>query len=156
MPADSTPAASIPQKIGRLLSAPFRWLWHALRALLHRLGLIFKALLALWRSLGPRWFRGVLLLALLAIWGWHVLADFLTPNLTIETVESVHYLNGGWSEEERERYYRTPQGTELLGLPYDWLVNLELPLNEQRLASSETMRGWGFIVDPGQIPRTRG
>ncbi|MEM1191597.1 MAG: di-heme-cytochrome C peroxidase [Pseudomonadota bacterium] len=150
MSADPTPAVSFLQRLSRILSAPVRWLWYLLRAGLRRLRSIFAALLVLWRSLGPRWFRGVLLLILLAVSGWRVLATVLSPNLTIETVSRLHYLNEGWSDEDRERYYRTPQGTELLGLPYDWLVNLELPLNEQRLASAETMRGWGFIVDPGQ------
>ena len=73
------------------------------------------------------------------------------PKLTLEDIDQVHYLNNGWDSQSRETYYYTPQGTELLGLPYDWLVNFELPLSKDRLASEENMRGWGFIVDPGQL-----
>ncbi|MEM1140976.1 MAG: di-heme-cytochrome C peroxidase [Pseudomonadota bacterium] len=77
----------------------------------------------------------------------------LEPDLTRETVTELRYLNDGWNDAQRDRYYFTAQGTELLGLRYQWLVNLELPLSEQRLASAESMRGWGFIVDPGQRPK---
>ncbi|WP_342029462.1 di-heme-cytochrome C peroxidase [Vibrio sp. S9_S30] len=76
----------------------------------------------------------------------------LAPNLTVETVNRVHYLNSGWTKKDRETYYFTPQGTELLGLEYSWLVNLEMPLSRDMLASTDNMRGWGFIVEPGQQP----
>ena len=121
-------------------SALFRWLRGLLGAALH-----------LWRALGPRWFRVLLLLAVAVFGAQAGLSRLLAPNLTNEVVHDLRYLNAGWDAVARERYYYTPQGTELLGLEYDWLVNLELPLSEQRLASADAMRGWGFIVDPGQV-----
>lgn len=111
---------------------------------------ILKALRELWLSLGPKWFRiGLIVTGVVAV-GFVGVKWFVQPNLTIETVHTVHYLNEGWSDSDRQQYYYTPQGTELLGLRYDWFVNLEMPLSEERLASPDNMRGWGFIVTPGQ------
>ena len=118
-----------------------KWLW----------GLVL-ALIDLWRALGPLWLRIPLLVGGVLILGYHVAQHYLRPNLTQETIYQVKYLNTGWSDEQRNTFYYTPQGTELLGLEYDWLVNLELPLSVERLASEENMRGWGFIVDPQQRP----
>ncbi len=118
--------------------------WHWLRGMLH-------ALVGLWRALGPRWVRLVVLLLLVVVGAYRGLSGLLAPNLTEESIHEVRYLNRGWDHQAREHYYYTPQGTELLGLNYEWLVNLELPLSKQRLASADAMRGWGFIVDPGQL-----
>jgi hypothetical protein len=93
-----------------------------------------------------------MILVILLVSGYLGLKWLLTPNLTLEPIEQLRYLNAGWDEHERSLYYYTPQGTELLGLNYDWLVNLELPMSKQRLASADAMRGWGFVVDPGQLP----
>ncbi|WP_428818614.1 di-heme-cytochrome C peroxidase [Microbulbifer sp. MCCC 1A16149] len=74
--------------------------------------------------------------------------QFFTPNITNEEITEVRYLDQGWSEEDRQLFYSTPQGTELQGLHYKWLEALELPFSEEKLASAENMRGWGFIVEP--------
>ncbi|MCC2615785.1 hypothetical protein LJ739_05995 [Aestuariibacter halophilus] len=116
---------------------------------------ICKAIFGVWRAIGPRWFRRSLATVTIGVLIYHALTVFLAPNLTQESVHRVVYLNGGWSDEQRQTYYHTPQGTELLGLRYDWLVNLELPLSHERLASETNMRGWGFIVDPAQRPSAR-
>ena len=111
---------------------------------------VSKALLNLWCSLGPFWLRVMAVVVLVGFVGVQKLAIFLKPNLTEENIYSVRYLNGGWTKSERESFYYTPQGTELLGLRYDWLVNLELPMSHELFATEENMRGWGFIVDPDQ------
>ncbi|HCB41109.1 MAG TPA: hypothetical protein DEP79_15510, partial [Gammaproteobacteria bacterium] len=67
--------------------------------------------------------------------GWHQARLFLTPNLTRETVYQVRYLNDGWTQQQRQNFYYTPQGTELLGIEYQWFINLELPLSHERLAT---------------------
>jgi hypothetical protein len=46
----------------------------------------------------------------------------------------VHYLDQ-WSEEERQTYYFTPQGTQVKGLRYEWFTALELPFSQQRFAT---------------------
>ncbi|MEM1143618.1 MAG: di-heme-cytochrome C peroxidase [Pseudomonadota bacterium] len=152
MPRANFPATSIARRSSPGAVAPVRYLVAPLKAPILWIASVFRAAMNLWRALGPRWLRVLLIVSALCVVGFKQLDHFLNPNLTLETVHTVRYLNKGWSDEDRERYYRTPQGTELLGLPYAWMSNLELPLSEQRLASADAMRGWGFIVDPGQSP----
>lgn len=70
----------------------------------------------------------------------------------IPRIDRQVYLAQGWGEgvaaPGREFYYYTPQGTSLEELRYDWLVHLEQPWGERRLADPEHMRRYGFIVDP--------
>ncbi|MGB3623806.1 hypothetical protein FT643_04985 [Ketobacter sp. MCCC 1A13808] len=120
-------------------------LWHWLRGLT-------LALINLWKNLGPLWLRILSVLVLIVIAAWHQLQLFMTPNLTRENVYKVQYLNEGWTDLERQSFYYTPQGTELLGIEYQWFLNLELPLSRELLATAENLRGWGFIVSPGQRP----
>lgn len=127
--------------IGKGLARLWRWLSGVL-----------QALLGLWRALGPPWLRYLLVIVALGCVIIQVAQHLLRPNFTRENVVQLHYLNGGWTPEQRQSFYYTPQGTELLGLDYDWLVNLELPLSTELLASADNLRGWGFIVDPGQRP----
>ena len=123
---------------------------HLCRGALHWLLGILKALWTLWLSLGPRWLRVTVVVVVVLAIGWHQARLFLTPNLTRETVYQVRYLNDGWTQQQRQNFYYTPQGTELLGIEYQWFINLELPLSHERLATDDNMRGWGFIVTPGQ------
>ncbi len=116
-----------------------RWLWG-----------ILKALYALWCSVGPKWLRVTMLVLITMIALWYQAKSFVRPNLTQETIYQLHYLNDGWTPQQRQSFYFTPQGTELLGIEYQWFVNLELPLSKEPLATAENLRGWGFIVDPGQ------
>ena len=128
-------------KLKCILSAFWRWMKG-----------ILSSLRLLWQSLGPRWLRTLLLLGIVVVIGWHQAKLFLTPNLTRETIYQVRYLNQGWTPFQRQSFYYTPQGTELLGIHYQWFINLELPMSEEMLASADNMRGWGFIVSPGQRP----
>lgn len=46
------------------------------------------------------------------------------PNLPdYKPADKVHYL-GQWSEQERQFYYYTPQGTRVKGLQYAWFSTL--------------------------------
>ena len=65
--------------------------------------------------------------------------------------QQVHYLEQ-WNAEDRQRYYFTPQGTQVKGLHYDWFTALELPFSEQRFATPEYLARFGFLVDPKQVP----
>src|SRR5271170_6863319 len=80
-----------------------------------------------------------------------------------EPVSKIVYLDQGWGtdleNQYRERYYYTPQGTNVKGLRYEWFVNLEQPRNRKRFADPENMRAFGFLVDmsptkanPHQLP----
>ncbi|MEE4192415.1 MAG: di-heme-cytochrome C peroxidase [Halieaceae bacterium] len=137
-------ARNILGALAHKLRGALRGAWHWLTGLL-------RALAGLWRALGPRWMRVLVAVLMLTLAGYSGLSSLLAPNLTQETIHEVRYLNRGWDDTARQHYYFTPQGTELLGLDYAWLVNLELPLSKQRFASADAMRGWGFIVDPGQL-----
>ena len=86
----------------------------------------------------------------LTLTGCSLAHKFFEPNIVEEEITEVRYLDQGWSEEDRQLFYNTPQGTELQGLHYEWLKALELPFSTEKLASPENMRGWGFIVDPDQ------
>lgn len=79
-----------------------------------------------------------------------VLYYIANPKLPFYTpVKQVHYLNQ-WTEEQRQIYYFTPQGTQVKGLRYEWFQALELPFSEQRFASPEYLARFGFLVDPQQ------
>lgn len=56
----------------------------------------------------------------------------------------------GWCKEQRQTYYRTPQGTDFFGLRYDWLGHLELPVGKKPLVTREFMQRLGFVYDPAQ------
>ncbi len=79
-----------------------------------------------------------------------VLYYVANPKLPFYTpAEQVHYLDQ-WSEEERQTYYFTPQGTQVKGLRYKWFQALELPFSEQRFASADYLARFGFLIDPQQ------
>ena len=107
----------------KIVLLPFKLIIKATTRLLNWILGLVKAIWQVWLALGPRWLRYSFLGIALITAGYLGLKAFLKPNLTIETVNQVHYLNKGWTDEQRERFYFTPQGTELLGLEYDWLVS---------------------------------
>lgn len=90
----------------------------------------------------------VIVLALIAV---AVIVYYVAnPKLPFYTPpQQVLYLNQ-WSEQQRQTYYFTPQGTQVKGLRYEWFQALELPFSEQRFASPEYLARFGFLVDPLQ------
>lgn len=54
----------------------------------------------------------------------------------------------GWCENERQHYYRLPQGTEFFGLQYDWIASLEKPVGKKPLVTRKYMQRLGYIYDP--------
>ncbi|NIB43609.1 hypothetical protein HBA55_28635 [Pseudomaricurvus alkylphenolicus] len=132
-----------------------RSLGRGIKGLWHWAGGLLAGLRGLWKAIGPPWFRRLLATVGILAGVYIGLQHLLTPNLTHEQINQVHYLTDSWDSQAREDFYYTPQGTELLGMHYDWFVNLELPLSKERLAEEDNMRGWGFIVDPGQLATER-
>lgn len=147
------------KRIIHKLFAGIGYIAHILKKLVlslyHWVAGILSALLVLWKSLGPKWLRITFLIGGVLVTGYIVAKQLVSPKLTQENIFQVRYLNGGWTDEQRETFYYAPQGTELLGLEYDWFINLELPLSHDLLVTEENMRGWGFIVDPAQRPSPR-
>ncbi|UCP00519.1 cytochrome c [Metapseudomonas lalkuanensis] len=92
------------------------------------------------------WLVLFLLLAGLAV----VLYYVANPNLpTYQAPDQLHYLDQ-WSDQERQTYYYTPQGTTVKGLRYEWFTALELPFSRDRFARPEYLARFGFLVDPKQ------
>ncbi len=58
------------------------------------------------------------------------------------------YLEQGWNEEDRQRFYFLGQGSQLV--PYNWFIHLQLPGTDQLLRSDAHLAGLGFITQaPG-------
>lgn len=95
--------------------------------------------------------RVLALLIVLAVIALAVIVYYVAnPKLPFYTPpQQVRYLDQ-WSEEQRQIYYFTPQGTQVKGLRYEWFQALELPFSEQRFASPEYLARFGFLVDPQQ------
>lgn len=55
-------------------------------------------------------------------------------------------LEQGWSEEIRQLYYYTPQGSLLIPLP--WLLALDRPDGQGRFADAAYLERFGWIYDP--------
>ncbi len=53
------------------------------------------------------------------------------------------YLDQGWSEDERQQFYTTPQGSYLV--PYEWFLNLEQPASEKPFCSEEYMERFRYL-----------
>ncbi|MCY1215718.1 hypothetical protein D9M69_168650 [compost metagenome] len=96
--------------------------------------------------------RVLLLVLLLLLAGLAVVLYYIAnPNLPIYQAPSrLHYLDQ-WSDQARQTYYYTPQGTTVKGLRYEWFTALELPFSRDRFARPEYLARFGFLVDPKQI-----
>lgn len=97
--------------------------------------------------------RTLKLVLLLALIGLAVVLYYVAnPNLPgYERPERLHYLDQ-WSDEQRQTYYYTPQGTQIKGLRYDWFVALEMPFGSEKFARLDYLARFGFLVDPNQRP----
>ncbi|WP_457787295.1 di-heme-cytochrome C peroxidase [Pseudomonas sp. PL-6] len=95
--------------------------------------------------------RTLKLILLLALIGLAVVLYYIAnPNLpTFEQPSQLHYLEQ-WSDEERQTYYYTPQGTTVKGLRYAWFNALEMPFGSAKFARPEYLARFGFLTDPNQ------
>ena len=82
----------------------------------------------------------------LVIWGYIV----LFPNLAAPVkVYDVIKLNKNWTDEERQKYYHTSQGSQVM--PYDWFVALEQPNSRELFMANDYITGMRFIPDPNLV-----
>ncbi|VEE15883.1 di-heme-cytochrome C peroxidase [Ectopseudomonas mendocina] len=97
--------------------------------------------------------RTLKLVILLALIGLAVVLYYVAnPNLpTYQQPEQLHYLQQ-WSDEQRQTYYYTPQGTTVKGLRYDWFNALEMPFGTEKFARLDYLARFGFLTDPKQQP----
>ena len=67
----------------------------------------------------------------------------------VDRPQEVAWLKQNWTDEQRQRYYHTAQGSELI--PYAWFLALEQPhfsLGSARpFRENDYMQGFGFIPD---------
>ncbi|MEO0614609.1 MAG: di-heme-cytochrome C peroxidase [Pseudomonadota bacterium] len=54
----------------------------------------------------------------------------------------------GWCDNQRQIYYRMPQGTDFFGIQYDWVANLERPFGKKQLMTRQYMEAIGYVYDP--------
>jgi hypothetical protein len=95
----------------------FKQIYLILRTLVSVVAMVVSVI---WRQ---KWLRYGFLLLLV---GGAVLLYFLWGNLPGPvTIYDAMKLPQGWTEDQRERYYQTSQGT--LIMPYDWFLALEQP-----------------------------
>jgi hypothetical protein len=57
-------------------------------------------------------------------------------------------LDQGWSDDLRDAFYFTPQGSHLV--PYDWAIALEVADSEQLFFAPANMRKFGYLQAPSQ------
>ena len=121
-----------------------KWIYLVFRAFLSAL---FVAPMAIWRI---KWLRYAVLLVLIG--GGLVTYLFYGKLLEPVTVYDVTWLDQGWTEDQRERYYQTDQGT--LIIPYSWFLALEMPPtlevfeNRQLFRNEENITRYQLIPDP--------
>jgi len=61
------------------------------------------------------------------------------------------YLDQGWSEAEREQFYYTTQGSQLI--PYEWFLALERATDEELFRSDANIEHLGFLPARSATPR---
>ena len=95
------------------------------------------------------WFAlvvAVVTVAGLGVWG----SILYFPNLPSSVkVYDVVKLNKNWTDEERQKYYHSSQGSQVM--PYDWFIALEQPNNKQLFQSNEYLTQMRIIPDPNPI-----
>jgi hypothetical protein len=72
---------------------------------------------------------------------------FLFPALPKVPVRQITYLNQGWTADQREKYYQTPQGS--LIIPYSWFLALEQPGlgNREPFSAQDNLVRYDLVPD---------
>ena len=60
--------------------------------------------------------------------------------------ETLTYLNQGWRQAERQWFYNTTQGSQLI--PYDWFIALEQPGDERLFLTNTFIDSLGYLPNP--------
>ena len=62
-----------------------------------------------------------------------------------ETTSTVSYLNQNWSTDQRQQFYFTPQGSQIL--PYDWFLVLEQADSQTLFRDDANMLKLGYLLE---------
>jgi len=82
----------------------------------------------------------------LGVWGYILYFPNLPSSVKMYDVVK---LNKNWTDEERQKYYHTSQGSQVM--PYDWFIALEQPNNKQLFQSNEYLTRMRIIPDPNPM-----
>jgi cytochrome c5 len=88
----------------------------------------------------------VVALAGLGVWGFILYFPGLPASVKVYDVVK---LNKNWTEEERQKYYHTSQGSQIM--PYDWMIALEQPGSKELFLSNDYITRMRIIPDPNPI-----
>jgi len=69
----------------------------------------------------------------------------LTPMPEPLNQQKLVYVEQGWTAADRQTYYHTPQGTQIL--PYDWVMALEQVTSTEPFMSQENVSRYRFLAD---------
>ncbi len=70
-----------------------------------------------------------------------------TEDLLGETVGRIAYLDQGWSPTDSQRFYFTPQGSQII--PYDWFLALEQPGDQTLFRANRNLERFRYLAqDP--------
>lgn len=72
-----------------------------------------------------------------------VITVLLCATVTSGRADDVTYLDQGWDNEVRQKFYYTPQGSELIA--YRWFIALEQPGNECLFRDNNYLASFGFM-----------
>jgi len=96
-------------------------------------------------------FRGI------ALGGWLVvlasrvaLAADDAPAGQGPTTSEITYLDQGWGPQQRQQFYRTYQGSELI--PYPWFLVLEQDSNRELFKASENIERFRYLPEEARTP----
>ena len=90
----------------------------------------------------------LLLVAVVSVAGY----KFLFPTLPkVPVVQPIAYLDQGWTADQREKYYQTPQGA--LIIPYSWFLALEQPEpgNHKPFAAMDNLVRYDLVPDQSKF-----
>ena len=81
-----------------------------------------------------------------------LIAFFVATVFSASVWGQVTYLDQGWTEEQREDFYTTPQGSQLI--PFKWYLALEQVDSEKLFRDDGNIRKYGFLLStkPGGLP----
>jgi len=82
----------------------------------------------------------------LAVWGYILMFPGLPSPVKMYDVVK---LNKSWTDEERQFYYHTSQGSQIM--PYDWFIALEQPNSKQLFTSNDYITKMRVIPDPNPV-----
>ena len=88
----------------------------------------------------------IVAIAGLGVWGYILYFPGLPSGVKVYDVVK---LNKSWTDEERQWYYHTSQGSQVM--PYDWFIALEQPANKQLFTSNEYITKMRIVPDPNAI-----